>query len=254
MPTISVITGPVRFHAVFPDWHAPQPLCWFFTEQLLEARAASAWPTNGNRPDEDVNVYLGNLLEEFVTGHRITVPGAAPLERPPAKDGSRRTRAAYYRAAADHRLLALGLYDRGDLVRRRRTPWGRTADETRRYDLETGRRCYDLAANLLSGRGGAWAGLAPVLGKLADGFDDYVQVLAVLARRKFGLGAVLDQAQLAGLMRNPAVAASTATMDDLLDLMNTWRATPDPELADRIDTTARRLGVDPACLGLAAEG
>jgi hypothetical protein len=256
MPTAVASRRTTRYHAVFPDWHTPQPLGWYFVEQLLEARAGSAWPTNGDRPDEDVNVYLAHLLEGFVAGGAPVCggTGAAPLWHPPTKTLGRRQRAERYRAAADHRLLALGLCGRGDLARHRTVLHWRSAAETRDLDLETGRRCYDLAANLLAGRGGALAGLAPVLRKLADGFEDYVQVLSVLARRRLGLGAVLGEAELAGLLRGPEPAEPAATMDDLLDLVNDWRRAPDPALAARIARTARDLGVDPGRLGMKAAG
>jgi hypothetical protein len=247
-----------RYRAVFPDWHAPRPVGWFFMEQLLEARAASAHPTNGHRPDEDVNVYLAHLLEGLVAEPRPAglAAGATPLWQPPHRSLARRVQAARYRANGDHRLLCLGLFDRGDLLRRRAVPWGRDPRETRDHDLETGRRCYGLAANLLAGRGGAQAGLVPVLEKLAEGFAEYVQVLAVLGRRRLGLGAVLGEAELAGMLRGPAAAArgTTSTMDDLLDLLNVWRTAPEPELARRIRTLAVELGVDPARLGAAAAG
>lgn len=253
-----VTNGPVHYRAVFPDWHAPRPVEWFFMEQLLESRAASTWPTNGQRPDEDVNIYLAHLLESFVAMPDAGVirSGTTPLWQPPARTSSRREQSARYRADADHRLLCLGLLDRGDLVRRRPAPAGRTRPEAREHDLETGRRCYDLAANLLAGRGGAQAGLAPVLRKLADGFEEYVQVLATLSRRRLGLGAVLGEGDLAGLLRGPSVTgpAPAGTMDDLLDLMIAWRTDPGPDLAGRIDALARELGVDPAGLGMVAEG
>lgn len=256
------VAGPraTRYRAVFPDWHAPRPLRWFFMEQLLEARSGSAHPTNFHRPDEDVNVYLAHLLEEFVTGSRTVDPtrDGSVLWNPPERSLGRRFRAARYRAVADHRLLCLGLFDRGDLGRRHAVPWGRTPQEARAFDLDTGRRCYDLSANLLDGRGGAQAGLAPVLRKLAEGFEEYVQVLVALARRRFGLGAVLGEAELAGLMREPSpptpAPPQAETMDDLLDLLSEWRRTPDPQLAGRIAALARRLDVDPGRLGLAAAG
>ena len=242
-----------RYRTMFPDWSGPRPLSWFFMENLLEARAASVFPTNGCGPDEEVNVYLAQLLTRFLTGqvdHRV-LPGEGARMLPPDCRLSRRERAEWYRANGDHRLLSLGLADRGDTCRRRRTPCGQSKAETRRIDLETGRFCFESAANLLEGRSGALSGLAPVLRRLANHFEDYVQVVAALATRRLGLGAVLSETDLAGLLREPESAEPTpAAMDQLLDLVNDHRQGGSSAVKGRILDLAAGLGVDPGQLGL----
>jgi hypothetical protein len=244
--------GQIRYRSLFPDWSGPRPVSWFFMENLLEARAGSVLPTNADGMDEEINVYLADLLARFLSGRddERVQPGAAARLLPPARTLTRRDRAQWYRANGDHRLLALGLADRGDRVRRRKVPLGRHAAGVRAEDLETGRLCYDTAANLLGGRGGALGALAPVMRRLADHFEEYVGVLARLATRRFGLGAVLDAADLSGLMRQDP-ADSPADMDALLDLVNDYRGTAEPALLGRIHALAAGLGVDPSRLGLA---
>jgi hypothetical protein len=177
-------------------------VAWFFAEHLLEARAGSRFPTNTAGRDEDVNAYLIGLLGAWaVQDPRAGVlPGIDPLLAPPA-GGGRLARARHYRHQADHRLLALGLHDRGDLVRRRRVGWRLTEQETRRRDLAVVRHGYAAAAELARGRDGCWPALVAVWEKLARQADDYVHVLQVLARRRLGLGARLDDGALARLLR-----------------------------------------------------
>lgn len=191
-----------HYRGLFPDWSGRRPWRFFLMEQLLEARKESMFPTNGAGPDEDVNVYLSHLLAGFLNGHQDTRVqwGAGPVLLPPGKGHGRRARADWYRINADHRLLYLGLMDRGDGLRRRRVHFGMTPGETRSRDLVTGRSCYGMAANLLEGRSCANAGLAPVLRKLEINYEDYVHVLGVLATRRLGLGAVLSDDDLAGLL------------------------------------------------------
>jgi len=252
MPTKHDRVQDPRYRALFPDWTGPRPLSWFFMENLLEARAGSAFPTNGCGPDEEINVYLVRLLTDFLNGAvdpRVR-PGSGARLLPPALSLGRRARAEWYRANADHRLLALGLTDRGDTCRHRRVTRDRTPEEARRDDLETGRLCYATAANLLEGRPGALRDLAPVLRRLADHFEDYVHVLTALATRRFGLGAVLAEGELAGLLREPEPTAPTpADLDALLDLVNEHRRTGDTALVGRIRALAGQLDVDPARLG-----
>jgi hypothetical protein len=190
------------FRGLFPDWSGPLPWRFFLVEQLLEARRESMFPTNGAGPDEDVNVYLAHLLAGFLTGHHDerVMWGAGCVLLPPDKNLHRRERADWYRINADHRLLFLGLMNRGDGLRRRPVHFGMTAAETRDRDLAVGRCCYGMAADLLGGRPSAQASLTPVLRKLETHFEDYVHVLGVLATRRLGLGATLSDHDLAGLL------------------------------------------------------
>ena len=191
-----------QYRGLFPDWSGPRPWRFFLMEQLLEARKESMFPTNGAGFDEDVNVYLSNLLAGFLNGHHDTRVqwGTDPVLLPPAKNLDRRVRADWYRINADHRLLYLGLMDRGDGLRRRPVHLEMNLEETRNRDLVTGRTCYGLAANLLTGRSCATSPLAPILRKMEENFEDYVHVLGVLATRRLGLGAVLSDNDLAGLL------------------------------------------------------
>lgn len=201
MPTLLNRTTSPQYRGLFPDWTGRRPWSYFLIEQLLEARCESMFPTNGAGPDEDVNIYLAGLLAGLLTApHDPRVQyGAGPLLHPPTKSRSRRAMADGYRVNGDHRLLYLGLFDRGDGLRRRRIPFGLTEQEASCRDRGTGRACYAMAANLLEGRSGENAGLVAVLRKLETNFDDYVHVLGVLATRRFGLGAVLSDNDLAGL-------------------------------------------------------
>jgi len=192
----------IHYRSLFPAWEGIRPVGWFFIEQLLEARADSDFPTNSRGPDEDVNIYLAHLLGSWATGvHDETVlRGAEPVLLPPDRSMSRHRQAEHYRHQADHRLLALGLFDRGDLVRRRRIGWQMTAKETHDRDLAAVVAGYDLAANLLEKRSGANPGLTTVWKKLAGNLPGYVHVLQTLARRRLGLGAQLTSNDLQDLL------------------------------------------------------
>ncbi len=182
-------------------------------ENLLEARADSPFPTNSHRPDEDVNVYLAHLLATRLAPLDMegVQAGADPLLlRPEKVDGGRRGLAEHYRVNGDHRLLALGLFDRGDL-RRRRPRWGRRAEESRRQDREDGVACYRCAHALLARGRPANPALLAVLDKLGDGFAEYVEVLQHLARWRFGLGARLSAIDLQRLLASPRPAGPDAT-------------------------------------------
>ena len=234
-----------------------QPIGFFLTENLLAARAGSMFPTNGSGPDEDVNVYLGHLLGRFLQGdHDPRVRfGSGALLAPPARTASPRQRAGHYRANGDHRLLMLGLFGRGDDVRRRGVLHGLSAAETRSRDVAAGRTCYEAAANALRGRGLESDAAVAVLDKLANHFEDYVHVLGALATRHLGLGARLSDDSLARLLPPDTTAVTRtvaelitappppASVDALLDLWLENQKNPAPGANARMREMADRLGV-----------
>jgi hypothetical protein len=202
---MSLATAPyaaARYRSVYPAWDGSRPLAWYFAEQFLEARAESSFPTGSRGPDEDVNVYLIGLLTAWAAagpGPGV-LPGGDPLWLPPDRRLRGRAAAEHYRRQADHRLLALGLFDRGDLARRRRVGWRRSADESAARDRTVAVRGYELATNLLDGRTAGDGARVAVWRKLAADLPRYVDVLQTLARRRLGLGARLSDLDLARLL------------------------------------------------------
>lgn len=239
--------GTICYRLLFPDFSDPRPLSFFMLENLLAARADSRFPTNSRGPDEAVNVYLADLLTRLVSepAPPTVVSGATALLTPLDKCGqSRRARANHYRHNADHRLLGLGLFGRGDLLRRRDVPLGLTAEEAQVRDRHIGAQAYRLAADLIEDRRTTAAALAPILRQLAQHFADYVHVLAVLAWRRFGLGAQLSDADLDDLMAVSSATEPTA-MDGLLDHLSAYLADRSDAARDAVIRRAHELGIDP---------
>lgn len=239
----TVKTPAPRYRSLFPDWSGPRPLGFFMIENLLEARQMSVFPTNGAGCDEDVNIYLSSLLTDFLGGHHSPQIrfGALPLLDAPPKSQTRRQRADFYRRNAEHRLIMLGLFDRGDHLRRR-------SHFERQRDLEVGRLCFQMAANLLENRQSGLAGLVDVWGKLAENFDLYVQVLATMASERLGLGACLSTNDLQRLMVDPAAevtSPSPGEMDRLLDLLLEYRQPGGHKKRAEVIDLALRLNLDP---------
>ncbi len=250
---------PTRYQPLFPDWTGSRPLDYFLLESLLEARAQSSFPTNFYVADEDVNVYLTHLLANHVNDpvpQQIT-GGCSPLFFPPEKTTlTIRQRADFYQVNGDHRLLCLGLYDRGELVRRNRTARPIPDVESMQRDVDVGRNCYQLAINLLGQTSAAHSGLLATLTKLENHFADYVYVLQVLARTRLGLGARISNNALERLLADnsgvsPLITAtcdesnSTGSMDKLLDQLSVYRQNPAPAQRQQLIVGAREQGIQP---------
>lgn len=251
-------TATPRYSTLFETAKPAQPFGFFLLENLLTARAGSMFPTNGAGPDEDVNIYLNHLLGRFLRGECDPAVqfGSGALFNPPAKTATPRQRSEYYRVNADHRLLHLGLFGRGDGLRRRSTLHGLSTAETHSRDMAAGQACYEAAANHWRGRHGSNPALIDLMEKLARNFEDYVHVLGALATRQLGLGAQVTDDDLARLLP-PDTTATTRTVTDLLDappppeavdaLLDLWLShgkNPGPATAARLRDMAKRLGVE----------
>jgi len=238
-----------QYRSFFPDWTGPRPLRFFLMENLLEARRESVFPTNIAGPDEDVNIYLAGLLTDFLGGkHPADVRfGAEPLFFPPDKSQGRRRRADFYRHNGDHRLLMLGLFDRGDHLRRRTTLFQMSRDETRQRDLGVGMDCYHLAADILENRKLGCAGLVTVWRKIADNFEFYVQVLSTMAVGRLGLGASLSQDDLQLMVGeySPSISNAPDQMDRLLDLLLELRQLGGQKKRAEVYDLALQLNLNP---------
>lgn len=249
MTTALIEPQKIQYHTLFPDWRGPRPLEFFLMENLLEARHHSTFPTNGAGPDEEVNVYLVHLLANFLNGRFPAEirSGVAPLTRPPSSSLSRRQRADYYRQNADHRLLMLGLFRRGDHLRPHARLWGLGPAASEQQDIAVGHICYQMAANLLENRLVGEQSLVPIWQKLAANFELYTQVLGTLATRQLGLGASLSDRELELLMvdRNHQPSPEAGDMDRLLDLLLELRQPGGQEKRAEVIDLALRLNLDP---------
>jgi hypothetical protein len=131
-----------------------------------------------------------------------------------------------------------------------------SAAETRARDLSAGQACYAAAADLLRSRRPGCPTLVEVWDKLTLHFEDYVHVLAVLATRRLGLGARLNDVQLARLLPPEQTADGCtvaslleeppprAAVDTLLDLWLANQKNPEPLTRTRMGELAAWLGVD----------
>ncbi len=268
MPAALCKSDKPLFLNIFPSWNGRQPFRFFIMENLLEARRDSHFPTNGAGPDEDVNVFLTGLLTRFLAGEHdpAVVQGAACLLLPPSPSGGRRQHLEFYLANACHRLLFLGLANRGDGLRRRPVPFGFTRAESRERDMAAGATCFAMAVNLAEKRALAPGPVVDVWRKLARHFEDYVHVLGVLATRRLGLGAHLGAEELTRMSRGdvsaeagtPRQAATPASppasiqakkspadqgMDHFLDRLSQYRQGPDNRTEQNVWIAARRLGL-----------
>lgn len=160
-------------------------------EALLRSRETAGLNTGGRRPDEDVNVYLADLICRYAEpggrqaqGDCVT-PYDADLHA--AVSASRETRSKYtlYRCNADHILVSLGLFDNAWLRSPRQSAfhWAPTRAES----ISRGRLYYGKAALYATRLDEGRRGLGDLLGKLETGFEEYLRILETMRGEHFNL-------------------------------------------------------------------
>jgi len=245
---------------LFPDWSTPRPLSFFFLEELLEARAKSTFPTGAEENDEDVNIYLADLLTRTarLDNESGALFGSMPQWQPPAQALGRQARARWYLEQGEQRLLNLGLFGRGEDRRRRAGLWGMTREDGHRRDMVCGRACYEAAAALLE-HGRQPVPLAATAARVARHFAEYVQVLETLGRGRWDLGARLSERQLVALVTDSPESTQdypdrdddrSAAQDRFLDALNRFRRSPSQAHRQRALNLAQQAGIDRRTLDL----
>ena len=219
---------------------------YFIMNALLYSRMEAGYPSNREFFDEDVNVYLANLLVSRIDPSPGAVPDAvacadAALFEDAAARGDR-ARYELYRGCADALLVSLGIFRnaRG----RRPSSASRIAPPARTY-IGRGKTYYAIASSLaatLARRGNA---VADVLGKLSRGFERYLAVLSHLGGEHFGIVAAISDGTLYHLERstNPALERSGAAeaYDRFLDQYSAYRRDPTPRGKHLLADAARAV-------------
>lgn len=206
-----------------------EPFFFFLLNAYLQSRIETRNESDG---DEEVNVYLAGLLCSLVDGRFYTCNldrlAASPADvcQRVQTCGSDRAKAEVYRANADHRLVAFGLFsgwgDHVSLYRRATTP-----DEAH---IEEAQQFYGWAALLCGRLPSRYRGLKVTLEKLADGFETYRHILAHMGANHLDLLQRLSPGEAYHLERAAHEAALPQieghALDRMLDAYNRWRAEP----------------------------
>ena len=190
---------------------------WFVMQSLFQARDDLGLGELVN--DEDVNVYLADLLVD-----RIPAQEGAELynydfevaERLSACDGAQ----SFYllKRHADYILVSLGIFQA--LPRR----GGRHL--TRNHYVDWGRSYYDRAASFRRQIDRAATARVHVLRKLANGFENYVAVLDHMRAEYLGLRHRLSPGVMFHLEKDAHTGAHGGRLrhavDALLDAYSLW--------------------------------
>ena len=160
----------------------------YIIEALLRSRESVGLQTGSHRPDEDVNMYLTELLcryAESTTGSNGAhiIPYESELFERIREVGETRAKFLIYRHNADHLLVTLGIFGNA---------WWRTPREsafhwapTREQSIARGKIYYGKASTYASRLEDGRRGLDELLFKLEVGFEEYLRILEALRGEYF---------------------------------------------------------------------
>lgn len=224
-----------------PD-RAIQPTYYFMVNCLLYSRMEVGIPSNEDGFDEDVNVYIANLLESFMDpkyvekSRRVLSKYDTEIFSRLSKSTDARLKYTIYKTNADFLLISIGIFDnpRAGVSPSRRN---RTDPSEEAY-MGRGKTYYQFAysySQLIHGKGSA---ISEVLEKLSTGFDKYIQILTYMRGEYLDLVRRLTNGEVYHLerivneeMRNQAIRRK---QDELLDAYSKWMKEPSPELEAEI--------------------
>ncbi len=219
-----------------------QPTYYFMVNCLLYSRMEIGLPSNEDGFDEDVNVYIANLLQSFMDPEYIDKSrrflSKYDTEIFSRLSASKDARLKYtiYKTNADFLLISIGIFDNPRAGVSPSRP-NRTDPSEEGY-VGRGKAYYQFAysySQILHGKSSA---ITDVLEKLSTGFDKYVQILTYMRGEYLDLVRRLTDGEIYHLERvvneEKRSQEIRKKQDELLDAYLEWMRNPSPELEEVI--------------------
>jgi hypothetical protein len=233
---------------------SPEETYFYMMNCLLYSRMESGFPSNDEYLDEDVNVYLANLLTEtigFGAGEAkdgsIVRDDASLFQRVRVLENPRE-KYMLYKEHADHLLISLGIFGNPKGSKSNSAPYMAMSENS--Y-IGRGKTYYSLAQSYAVETRRRHTAVADVLGKLSRGFEKYVTILSRLRSDYFNLHHRMTDGELYHLGYSLDIEDRKEELKELydrfLDLYSSYRKKKTAALKKALDETASRIRVlDPS--------
>ncbi len=226
----------------------------YLMDCFLRSRKESGNPSNVDYYEEDVNVYIVDLLcllldpvyylqvEKYVTDFDSGV-----FEKV-RESSDNRLRYWVYKANADHLLVSLGLFGAHDDGTGVGSP---LSGPSARRAAARGMAYYGFARSYCEQLASPSRGVAEVLGKLSVGFEKYVAILDHMRGEYLNILDRISEGEMFHLQRQIERVRKEEHVrrkyDELLDLYIEWKKTGDRELLSSMREVSRELeALDPS--------
>jgi hypothetical protein len=233
---------------------SPEETYFYMMNCLLYSRVESGFPSNDEYLDEDVNVYLANLLTETVgsgpgdkEAGQLVCDDVSLFQRIRTIENPRQ-KYMLYKIHADRLLILLGIF--GNPKGSRANSASHMAMSENSY-IGRGKSYYSLAQSYAVETHRRHTAVAEVLGKLSRGFEKYVKILARLRGDYFNLHHRLSEGELYHLEYSLDLEKHKEELkelyDSFLDLYSSYRKKKRTGLKKKLEEVSSRIrALDPS--------
>jgi hypothetical protein len=225
-----------------------EPTFFFMLNCLLYSRLEKGFPSNQDFYDEDVNVYLANLLCSFMKPeyHKRSRPYLSPYDstlfEKVANSTDARLKYTIYKTNADFLLISIGIFNNAEAKRPDTAHAYRNSEEA--Y-MGRGKAYYHFAYTYSQSAFKKSTGITDILEKLSKGFERYVEILSHMRGEYFNILDRLTAGDVYHLERsvdaNRATRELKALQDEFLDLYSEYLRTKRPDLRVKVEELAKKI-------------
>ena len=225
-----------------------EPTFFFMLNCLLYSRLESGHPSNQECYDEDVNVYLANLLCSFMRpeyhsrSRQYLSPYDSNLFAKIENSTDARLKYTIYKTNADFLLISIGIFNNAD---RKRPDTARIFKNSEEACMGKGKAYYNFAYTYSQEMFRKSAGITEILEKLSMGFERYVEILSHMRGEYFNILDRLSDGEVFHLERKvdceQASRELKALQDRFLDLYSKYMETRDAKLRGDVEALAARI-------------
>ena len=230
------------------------PTFFLMLNCLLLTRAKNDFGQGENRFEEEVNVYLANLMTAFsnpsyverlrphLSEHDIEV------FRRLKNSSDARLKYTIYKANADFLLFSIGLFDAAGEAS---LPLGPEFKHGHQGQMGRGQTYYHFAFSYSKRVPGLGNTITEVLEKLAKGFEKYVTILTYVRGEYFDIVKRISDGEIYHLMRSVEATGKRMQLErkqnEFLDAYLDWRNQGTEESRGRVILVAEELrSIDPS--------
>jgi len=226
-----------------------EPSFHFMMNCLMYSRLDTNIPSNRDFYDEDVNIYLANLLTSFMNpefherSRKYLSRYDTNLFEKVRDSGDVRLKYTIYKTNADFLLISIGIF-RNPAAQRPLSRAGIFGDSEEVY-MGRAKAYYQFAYSYSQEVFRKATAMTDVLEKLSRGFEQYVEILSHMRGEYFNILDRLSSGDVYHLERSIDRFASSkelkALQDQFLDMYSEYMKTKDPKLKQELRTLSKRI-------------
>jgi hypothetical protein len=225
-----------------------EPTFFFMLNCLLYSRMETGNPSNQDFYDEDVNMYLTNLLCSFMKPEyhrrakkylsRYDTNLFSKIER----SSDARLKYTIYKTNADFLLISIGIFKNPGRGKTDSTPLFKNSEEAH---MGRAKAYYNFAYTYSQSMFKKTTGISEVLEKLSKGFERYVEILSHMRGEYFNILERLSTGEIYHLEREIDKGQVSnelkALQDKFLDKYSEYLKDHDPKLKGELDEMVREI-------------